>query len=151
MNIKISALILALSMSATSVMAAGTAIESGQPITGGDTGDCVLLGDNVSLNLSKDVYGAYSCTEVSSAIKVATCHKSGSRKPTNVSCAVTGEDASGNPTYNDSSCDGTSGQTFEITDYRAFVANSRGGSVSATDLGGACSDTQVGGLSHFND
>lgn len=114
-------------------------IVSGGTITGGDAGDCVLLGENVTLNLSKDVSGAYVCEEPNSEIKIATCHKSGSRKPLLVDCVRVGDAEPA--VYAPTGC--TPGEQFEIADYRGFTASSRGGGVATEDLGGACTDATV--------
>lgn len=120
-----------------------TAIDD-DPIT---TTDCPLLGEQVTLNMSNNVSGAYSCDETNSVIMVAACHKAGSRKPTDVPCAIVTPAAGETPAvYNDSSCTGAEGQTFEITDYRGYVASSQGGSVAAQDLGGNCTATTADAL-----
>lgn len=137
--------LLALTVAALAPLyASATAISSGTAIT---TNDCSLLGEQVTLNLSNNVSGSYSCDETASTITVAACHRAGSRKPTNVACAIV-TPANGNTpaVYNDSSCDGTANQTFEITDYRGYVASSQGGSVAAQDLGGNCTAATVEAL-----
>jgi len=104
---------------------------------------CTLLGEQVKLNLSNNVSGAYSCTEATSTIQVAACHKAGSRNTTTVACANSGTaDA---PDWNNASC-ADEADTFEITDYRGFRASSLGGKVGAQALGGACTDATVNGL-----
>lgn len=104
---------------------------------------CTLLGEQVKLNLSNNVSGAYSCTEATSTIQVAACHKAGSRNTTTVACANNGTEA--DPDWNNSSCESDS-DTFEITDYRGFRASSLGGKVGAQALGGACNESTVNGL-----
>lgn len=107
------------------------------------TAACTLLGEQVKLNLSNNVFGAYSCTEATSTIQVAACHKAGSRNTTTVNCANAGTDQ--DPDWNDASC-GSDADTFEITDYRGFRASSQGGKVGAQPLGGACTDATVNSL-----
>lgn len=144
----IAKLLLLAGLSASFAATAATNITSGSVI---DNTACVLLGDNVTLNLSKSVSGAYSCDETSSTIKVATCHATGSRKPTQVACASTTDATTGEAVWNDASCDGTANQTFEIADYRAFAASSQGGSVMTVNLGGNCTDGTVAGLGDYLD
>ncbi|MDH5785904.1 MAG: hypothetical protein OEZ16_09905 [Chromatiales bacterium] len=135
-------------MASAAAMAAGTAVTSGAPIT---NTDCTLLGETVTLNLSSNVFGAYQCIEIDNEIKVATCHKAGSRKATSLPCQVVGTDpGTGASVYNNPACTGATGETFEIADYRGFIASSTGGSVGTTDLGGNCTAATVGGLAHFN-
>jgi len=131
-----------------SVIAAGTSIENGQPIT---NADCALLSESVNLNLSASVSGAYQCDSILlNTIRVATCHAAGSRKATSVDCAQTDTAEDGSAVYNDPSCDGTAGQTFEIVDFRAFAASSVGSGVGTVDLGGNCTDASVAGIDHFD-
>lgn len=134
---------------ANTAFAQAVAITSGGAITGGTTGDCVLLGETVRINLSNNINGAYECDEALNAIRVATCHIAGSRAASTIACAVTDTDELGEPIYNDASCDGTAGQTFNIVDYRGFIASSRGGTVGAQALGGNCAAGTLTGLSHF--
>lgn len=104
---------------------------------------CTLLGEQVKLNLSNNVSGAYSCTEATSTIQVAACHKAGSRNTTTVACANSG--TAQDPDWNNASCQDES-DTFEITDYRGFRASSQGGRVGAQALGGPCTESSVNGL-----
>lgn len=146
----ITAMVMAAGLGAAfTASAAGIVIKNGVAITNADT-ECPLLGDNVTINLSNNVSGAYSCDLALAEIKVATCHKAGSRKASQIACQQVSQDETGNPIYNDASCDGTTGQTFEIADFRAFAGSSKGGSVGAKALGGACTDSQVSALNHFN-
>lgn len=126
------------------LIASAAPIPSGTPIT---TTNCTLLGEQVTLNMSNNVSGAYACDETASTITVAACHKAGSRKPTDITCAiVTPANGTTPAEYNDDSCTGAPNQTFEITDYRGYVATSQGGSVAAKDLGGNCTATSIEGL-----
>lgn len=131
-------------LAALPLFASAAAIPSGTAIT---TAQCTLLGEQVTLNLSNNVSGAYACDETASTITVAACHKAGSRKPTDIPCAVvTPANGTTPAVYNDSSCTGAPNQTFEITDYRGYVASSQGGSVAAQDLGGNCTAQSIEGL-----
>lgn len=113
-----------------------------------DTDACSLLGEEVTLSLSNNVSGAYSCDEITSTIKVGACHKAGSRKAMTVNCAVIVPANGTDPAvYNDDSCTGVGpDHTFQSSNYRGFVASSRGGSTAAKDLGGACTPTTADGL-----
>ncbi|TRO24085.1 hypothetical protein EQ826_13540 [Ectopseudomonas mendocina] len=112
------------------------------------TADCTLLGESVTLSLSNNVSGAYSCDEITSTIKVGACHKAGSRKAMTVKCAITVPADGETPAeYNDDSCTGVGeDHTFESSNYRGYVASSRGGSTAAKDLGGACTAATADGL-----
>ena len=46
------------------------------------TGTCVLLDENVSINMSKDVYGGIDCDTGTSGVGVATCHLAGLKETT---------------------------------------------------------------------
>ncbi len=135
-------------MTSFAATAAGTAIVSGTAIPNDATG-CELLSEPVTLNLSKNVFGGYQCDLILNSIKVAACHKAGSRKATTLTCQVTGTNADGSSQWNDTSCAATT-DTFDIADFRAFVASSTGGSVAPAVLGGACADGTVTALGHFN-
>lgn len=120
--------------------ASATAIVSGGAIT---PTQCVLLGENVVLNLSNNVSGSYNCDQATSTITIAACHAAGSRNTTTVTCANSGTEAE--PVWNDSSC-GSTADTFEITDFRGYRASSQGGTVAAVALGGACTAATVEAL-----
>lgn len=127
-----------------SMIAAGSASAVVAPTDGIITTQaCSLLGEQVKLNFSNNVHGAYSCTEATSTIVVAACHKAGSRNTATVQCANSGDAT--NPDWNDTSCTSES-DSFEITDYRGYRASSQGGKVGAQALGGACNDNTVNGL-----
>ena len=135
-------------MTSASAMAAGTAVQTGVAIT---NADCSLLAENVVLNLSAAVNGAYQCDTILNSIRVGTCHSAGSRKATAIDCAQIDTAADGvTPIYNDASCDGTANQTFDIADFRGYVASSTGGGVGTVDLGGNCTAAAIGGVGHFN-
>lgn len=128
----------------TSAFAAPAAI-TGAKITGGDTGICKVLGEDVQINLSKGISGAYDCIEASNAIKVGACHASGFRTGTLV-CAAVGVDNDGAPTYNDPGCNEnnvTETITLAAPRYRGYRASTTGGSVGAQLLTGSCTTTTV--------
>ncbi|MFC5771809.1 hypothetical protein [Thauera sinica] len=116
---------------------------NGGPVT---TTACTVLSEQVTLNLSKGVHGAFNCDEATNAIKVATCHEAGSRKPTTVNCVAQGSEP--DITYTPAGC-AAGVASVEISDYRAFTANSRGGGVGTAQLGGACTDSSLSGLGGF--
>lgn len=120
---------------------------SGQYIENTAAG-CSILRDRVTINTSTGVTLAYHCRTDENRINVAGCHAAGSQKPTNVRCAVTGEEADGTPVYNDTSCTGTEEtDTFEINGRRGFVGSSTGGSISAASLNSTtCDMAALGGL-----
>lgn len=66
-----------------SLMAIGTAQATdlstvSYTITGGDSGACTLLGENVKIGLSSNVRGAYECSTTAPAgVSIATCHSGG--------------------------------------------------------------------------
>lgn len=114
---------------------------TGAEITGGDTGACKVLGENVRINLSKGVNGAYDCFEATNSINVGACHTSGSRS-TQLTCAQIGFEADGTTAkYNNAACnDSNVGDTITIStpSYRGFRASTTGGSVAAQSLSSNC-------------
>ncbi|MDH0121435.1 MAG: hypothetical protein FH750_08485 [Pseudomonas stutzeri] len=123
-------------------VAQDTAFQLSGDVSGGTTGACSLLAENVTLNLSARVWGVYNCDEATSVIRVAACHEGGSRKARTVNCA---EDTANPGTYLPQGCTATT-PTIEITDYAGYVAGSNGGSVAVNDLGGRCEASTVTGL-----
>lgn len=76
---------------------AGTAISSGVAITP-DSGGCSLLSEQVTINLSSGVFGAYACNAVGNVIGVATCHPNGRKGDVAADCnpvAVTADPDNG--------------------------------------------------------
>lgn len=128
-----------------SSMSMATLID-GDVIKGNDGGDCPILGEDVRLNLSKGVKGAYECSEVSNSIDVGACHESGSRG-TALTCAQIGFEADGTtPKYNNAGCTAANvGDTITITtaSYKGFRASTTGGSVGAQSLSAKCTDSTV--------
>ncbi len=104
-----------------------------------DTTECTLLSEDISVNLSNNVHGAYECT--GNVIVVATCHEGSSLKSRSVKCQNWGASA-GTKLYNDAACDtvGTAQWTFSAAAYQAYVASSQGGSVATIQSNTVCSD-----------
>lgn len=125
---------------ATSVLATSAyakEITSGTAITA-DAAGCELLAQDVTINLSSNVFGAYSCEKANNAIKVATCHKAGSRNKETIKCAIVGKDEDGKSTWNDTSCKETT-DTFESQNFgKAAFATTTGGSVASKSLAAYC-------------
>ncbi|MBU0562777.1 MAG: hypothetical protein KJ890_04475 [Gammaproteobacteria bacterium] len=108
---------------------------------------CPVLADNVTLNLSTRVKGAYTCNEVTNSIKIATCHESGSRKARTGVCA--GTPSEDDPDVMDWNLPGCTSAGQEIVlgpDYKGFYAITTGGAVVDKQLGGNCTDATVGAL-----
>ncbi|QLF92945.1 hypothetical protein HW090_06955 [Pseudomonas sp. ABC1] len=127
-------------------IASATPISSGVPIQAGNAG-CELLSEAVTINLSSNVYGAYHCDLDNNVIRIATCHKAGSRKKSTVNCAVVNVNNGVNE-WNDASCsdakaeaaaNGGAAHTFETNDKgKAFSVSTSGGIVGAVSLDAAC-------------
>jgi len=147
MNIKFLGFAFAAAMTITTG-AHATAIASGTPIL---SSTCAVLGENVTLNLSRGVTGAYECSEANNSINVAACHEAGSRTD-QVACVVVGSDTSTSPAtpiYSDPSCNASNvGTTITVTPprYRGYVASTTGGSVGAQQLSGVCNSTTIEAL-----
>lgn len=115
------------------------------------TAGCSLLRDRVTVNLSNGVTGVYNCITATTKVNVGACHTSGSQKPTDITCVVTG-DNNGTPTFNDSSCtvagqSTTPKQTFSIAGRRGYTGSTTGGSVGATNLNSTtCTTAALGAL-----
>jgi hypothetical protein len=137
--------------STISSFASAAPIASGTPIQPGNTG-CQLLSEAVTINLSSNVYGAYTCTTATNVMRVATCHQGGSRKQATVACAIVnivpGTGGAG-PTnvWNDADCsdDGAAAATADAPHQftssslgKAYSASTAGGSVAAISLDAVC-------------
>lgn len=120
-------------LAAQSATAAGTKVPSGTAIT---INDCQLLGEDATINLSKNVLGAYNCDVINTEIEIGTCHEAGSRKPKTLDCTGTDLPVAGCST----------GATYDIPDFSGFTASSMGGTVSPVPLGGNCTDAAVQAL-----
>ncbi|WP_417791991.1 hypothetical protein [Stutzerimonas xanthomarina] len=124
------ALVAGLTMS-TQVFAAdaGSVIPSGTAIAT-TTAGCSLLSEDVTINLSNNVFGAYACNVTDNIIGVATCHPTGRKGNVTVACDPTAANA---PT----GCTATSSTaptvgTASVQGGLAFTASSQGGRVSGT-------------------
>lgn len=138
---------IALVIGTLSAPAFATEITSGTPIQAGNQG-CELLADAVSINLSSNVYGAYNCVKDNNTIRVATCHKGGSRKSGTISCAVVNvipgtNGGADTVEWNDDSCTATSDTFTSDSNGKGFVASTAGGSVAASSLGAFCDSATV--------
>lgn len=115
---------------------------------------CSLLRDRVTVNTSVGVTAVYNCRLASSKVNVGACHLSGSQKPTDVPCVVTGDDGATPPvaTYNGANCTAagqltTPVQTTSIAGRRGYTGSTTGGSVGQVDLGSiTCTTTALGAL-----
>ncbi len=134
---------------ATSASALAIAPIDSTDITGGSTGECTLLAEDVKIGLSNKVHGAYDCNEITATIVFAGCHEGGSRQAKSTACTAIGTDVDGNTIWSDGSC-GSVDDTYEIADYRAFTATSSGGSIGEQQLGGRCTDTTVQAVGAFS-
>ena len=132
----------------TSLSALAVANVDSTDITGGTTGECVLLADDVKVVRSNKVHAAYDCNEVTGAIKFAACHEGGSRQAKSTTCTEIGTDENGDPLWSDDSCAAAT-DVYDIADYRGFTATSSGGSIGEQQLGGRCSDATVLALPVF--
>ena len=85
MKNKIVALMLAagFSMSAVAADNVGTTIPGDGRLT---TVDCSLLTEDVTLNLSSNVFGSYACNTAGNIVAVATCHPNGRKGNVAVDC-----------------------------------------------------------------
>lgn len=127
-------------------------ISSGVPIQAGNTG-CELLSEAVTISLSSNVYGQYSCNTENNVMRVATCHKGGSRKKGTVNCAVVNIKPDGSNEWNSTECSdakqaaaasGGAAHVFETDDKgKAFTVSTSGGSVGAASLSAACTGADV--------
>lgn len=128
--------------------AAPLAIPADGKVTSGAGGNCVLLSEDVKINLSSNVAGAVNCNEATNTITIGTCHNAGSRLAS-LKCAVIGEDKDKAPIYNDDNCTAemvTKGESIDGTpDFRGFFAQTSGGSVAPAFLGGSCTSEKLTG------
>lgn len=115
---------------------------------------CSVLRDRVTLNTSVGVTAVYNCITASNKVNVGACHSSGSQKPTDIPCVVTGDDGTAEalPTFNGADCT-VAGQTTDpvqttsIAGRRAYTGSTTGGSVGQTSLGATtCTTTALGAI-----
>lgn len=110
-----------------------------------DATGCSVLRDRVTVNLSNGVTMAYNCITALAKVNVAACHSSGSQKPTQVDCVVTGTNEDDTPAYNGADCN-DAGQLTDpkqkttIAGRRGFTGSTTGGSVGATSLNSTTCD-----------
>lgn len=77
---------------ASVVASSALAADAGAPIASGTAIDttaaagCSLLSEEIRVNLSAGVFGAYACNTVSNVIGVATCHPNGRKGDVAVDC-----------------------------------------------------------------
>jgi hypothetical protein len=140
-----------LAASTISSFASATAVQSGTPIQAGNQG-CQLLSEAVTINLSSNVNGAYTCNVNNNTMRVATCHEGGSRKQATIACAVVDivTPAGGVATnvWNDPTCTdakaaaaAAGGAAHEFTSSslgKAYSASTAGGSVAPVSLDAVC-------------
>lgn len=121
--------------------------------------NCIALNNNVTIQLSKGVYGAYTCG--TNNITAATCHTSGTNKSQTVGCSYTVTyDSSDNITGSvasaadcpawDGSGSAPTNNTGTFTGRLAFIGGSGGGTVHQIELGsdscgGSALTTKLGG------
>gem|GEM_PF-3177752 len=144
-----------LALAVAYIIEPGKHIEAVSSFDKNKAGTCYLLAENVVINLSKNVYGAYECggydaTDVGwGGIKVGTCHESGSKKAGYLDCAIiankteinskTGQLTS-RPYYNNENCAGSGVSKFPIKNHpRLWAASASGGGVGGASMGAATS------------
>lgn len=132
---------------------AATAFTGNDEVTGGTTGECTLLAEDVTLGVSSKVHGAWACDETLNLVQVAACHEGGSRS--GVTCAATpvlDENGAVVPdqfTYQAGCSAETVGQQSSIPSYGAFFTSSAGGVMVQQPMDGRCDDTTVVGIEGF--
>ena len=149
---------LSFSMSASAQEVVNTGLLTGATTSigmGTGDGECILLAENVTVNLSSGVNGAFRCSQAFGEARVGTCHVAGSRTGQTVTCAFTpsdeGQSQFGDPAvqgdWNGVGC-ADEESTFEISDRRYYSANSRGGrvTIASLDAGTGCSAQAVLGM-----
>ncbi|MNR16185.1 hypothetical protein D3C85_1327710 [compost metagenome] len=112
---------------------------------------CATIGQDVTINTSANVIGAFSCNEAGNAAALGTCHTSGSRKTTIYTCTsldagVDGISGNADDEWNVSPCPagnvaGQVGKVQIAADYTGFVVSTTGGGVAGTPLKGVCDTT----------
>lgn len=104
--------------------------------------DCTLLSENIKVNLSSGVKGAFNCDVATNTIWVGTCHTAGSRN-SSLKCALIGG-TDEQPVYNHDECDAEAVASEKIIegapDFRGFFAQTSGGSVGPAFLNGNCTE-----------
>jgi hypothetical protein len=132
-------------------------------VTGSSTSisatDCPLLAESVTVGMSARVVGSYNCSEALNTVRVGSCHAGGSRSPLactiqnqaaiDAGAAVTPTPVVVTPIYT-AGCNADGSGTSTVAGFRAFVASSRGGAMAELPLGGACTESSLGGLAGMN-
>lgn len=137
MKKNILALCIAFSSFSTVVLAAD---DAGTTISGPvATTDCSLLTEDVTLNLSQSVFGAYACNTTDSVIAVATCHPTGRKGNIIVACDPVANPAAVPPYAPPAGCaikanpaNANDGQ-MTVKGGLTFTANTGGGTVQGTE------------------
>ena len=134
--------VFAAGLSVSTANAAPLAVPADGRITAGAGGNCVLLSEDVRLNLSSNVVAALNCDEATNTVSVGTCHNAGSRN-SSLTCAQIGQNADGDAIFNHADCDAEAVSEGTVitgaADFRGFFAQTSGGSVAPAFLGGNCS------------
>lgn len=126
------------SISAMAADNQGTAIPDNGQIEAAATG-CSLLTENVTLNLSNSVFGAYACNTAANIVGVGTCHPNGRKGNIAVDCDPVARPESA-PNAGDgytppqgcalkSNNQNANDGTMSVQGGLAFTASSRGGRV----------------------
>lgn len=123
----------------------------------GATQNCSALSNDISVQLSNNVFAGYTCT--GNTFTAATCHSAGTNKSQTIPCTYT--PVYGNPqdpsevtayTPSASQCPARApGQdvtptTATFVGRVAFRGSSGGGTVGAVDLGGTCDGGTIEGI-----
>lgn len=104
-----------------------TGTTMGGPIT---TTQCSLLTEDVTINLSNAVFGAYACNTADNIIAVATCHPSGRKGPATVQCSVAaGQGCVATPATDDDPDVGTRVVQGGV----AYTGSTQGGRIQGTN------------------
>lgn len=143
MKKNLSSIVLLAALGFSSGAFAAANIPTGGPVT---TDACPLLSESVTINLSSNVQGAFSCDVETGAIKVATCSEAGSRKVTTQPCTSTPAPTTDDPDaveWNNASCSESTPTFVTGTEGVGFFATSKGGQVAAKNMATACSNTSV--------
>jgi hypothetical protein len=117
------------------------------------TNYCETLSNNVTIQLSKDVYAAYNCAAAGTSFAAAACHANGTNKQQTITCVYTQDSSTLQwSTSTSSQCpayDPAAGASVPVTFQGriGFKGSSSGGSVSAAQIDGTtCDGTAALGL-----
>ena len=125
--------------------ATATAFTANKEVTGGRTGDCTLLAEDVTLGASANVHGAWACDETENLVQVAACHEGGSRQQ-GAACVDLDPALAGDQLP--PGCSAVGGFST-IPDYKAFFTSSKGGVMQEYALGGRCGAGTITGIEGF--